>query len=624
MRFRSFIFLFLFGVLFKIELSAQLNELDVLPLEAPDRIAVFANYPDHAAIIIRSNLTNLRFDSNVEVVADLSSPNDGEYRIIINPFRQNISVSADGFMQARFNVAPKNAREVLYYEIYPKEQDAQVLPVNILVEKTGGQNDDEVSIYVDNQLISGERNPYSLTPGEHIIRIEAGEKYRVISDTINVDFENTLFNYTIEELELVILNIDTDPSVASLIINGEPDQIPYSDFKYPGEYFIQIDKDGYRRLQQTIVVEEGVDNEFTFPLIRSQTSINLTVEPSDATISLNRRDYTNQTLIPLTDGLYRLEIRKDGYEPYIEQFEIALDEQLSRNIRLEQLIGDLQVRVTPLNAKVTVRNSRGELVQEWEGTKRIELPIGDYLVESNLLNHDEIVEQVSVTTGQTTNVRMDLIQTQGVGSLEIVGMNATNASMIGNALFQFDELPANVETIRYGTYNLKANQKGFKDIDETIEFRQAEMTIDLFEYYEPKRKFGAFTRSLLFPGAGQLYLDRSRGLLYLLGEGALIGLAISAHQDYQEKQDAYNIALNNYQSTSINFDARYQEVLTTLDNRNQAIDTRNLMIMGFLGLKGLELFDIMFLTKSPKRQLKRAERARLRATQNGVALSYNF
>ena len=102
--------------------AQQLNDLVVTPIENPlTSIPVFVDFPDNAAIIVTSSLTNLRFDSNVEIIADRSEPATGEYRLIIPPFRQTIAVYADNYKQLRFTVPVSEPRQVLFYSIEPKE-----------------------------------------------------------------------------------------------------------------------------------------------------------------------------------------------------------------------------------------------------------------------------------------------------------------------------------------------------------------------------------------------------------------------------------------------------------------------------------------------------------------------
>ena len=102
------------------QMYAQLLEMEVKPAVGAGTVPVFRDYPDDAAIIVNSSLTGLRFDSNVGVVADLSAPNEGIYRIIVRPWRQTITVTMAGYRQARFTIPASEPRSVNYYNIDPE------------------------------------------------------------------------------------------------------------------------------------------------------------------------------------------------------------------------------------------------------------------------------------------------------------------------------------------------------------------------------------------------------------------------------------------------------------------------------------------------------------------------
>ena len=146
---------------------AQLEELQVTKLEVYT-VAVFVDYPNEAAIIIRSSLTNLVFDSNVGIIENQSNSKAGEYRLIIQPFRQTISVQAEGFIQLRFNIIPSGARDVIYYEVQPKVPELEAIPINIIVQKNGEVASDGIDIFIDDQLAESKGNTYSVAPGNHL------------------------------------------------------------------------------------------------------------------------------------------------------------------------------------------------------------------------------------------------------------------------------------------------------------------------------------------------------------------------------------------------------------------------------------------------------------------------
>lgn len=160
--------------------AQQLDDLVVSPIENPlSTIPVFVDFPDDAAIIITSSLTNLRFDSNVEIIADRSEPASGEYRLIIPPFRQTIAVYADNYKQLRFTVPVSEARQVLFYSIEPKEEDVNVVPTFFAVSPAQAM---DATVFIDDQVVDINR-AVNLEEGTHQLRIEK-TGYRTITEEI--------------------------------------------------------------------------------------------------------------------------------------------------------------------------------------------------------------------------------------------------------------------------------------------------------------------------------------------------------------------------------------------------------------------------------------------------------
>lgn len=101
--------------------SAQLREFDIKPVTS-SRIAVFTQHPDKAAVIVNSSLTNLQFDSNLEIIAVLGDASQGEYILIVNPVRQILNVRATGYQQGRIPIALNAPRQMVSFKVEPKDR----------------------------------------------------------------------------------------------------------------------------------------------------------------------------------------------------------------------------------------------------------------------------------------------------------------------------------------------------------------------------------------------------------------------------------------------------------------------------------------------------------------------
>jgi len=115
---KSIVFILLFPVL---ATAQQLREFDIAPAQS-NRVPVFRDHPEMAAVIVNSSMSNLQFDSNLGIVAILGNATEGEYILIINPVRQIISVRTPGYQQGRIPIALNAPRQVAHFRIEPKDR----------------------------------------------------------------------------------------------------------------------------------------------------------------------------------------------------------------------------------------------------------------------------------------------------------------------------------------------------------------------------------------------------------------------------------------------------------------------------------------------------------------------
>lgn len=406
--------LYLIGVIIWLimpsDIFAQLKDLEVQPLDASNEtIPVFRDYPDHAAIIVSSSLTNLQFDSNVEIVADLSEPNSGEYRLIIAPFRQSISVNSPGYKQIRFSVQVTNPRQVVFYNIEPLVDTEDLIPIVLSL------NELDATVTIDN--IAYDPNlAIRLEEGTYTIRIEK-EGYRTIVEEIEIDEESFRFDYELEAIQPTTITYTSDPPEARLEINNvEIGETSLQEFRFPGTYFIRISKPGYKSIQQSITIVENLSNDpslnkFHFRLEQSVGELNLTLNPPNSTVYLNRESYGSQSEIRVTPGTYLLEVEKSGYTGYSEPISIVEGDVITRTITLEQIVGSLRLTVQPISTRMRLINSDNETFREWDGAIILDnVPIGNYRLLGNADGFNNYAEEITIERDQIFGRNIEMIE----------------------------------------------------------------------------------------------------------------------------------------------------------------------------------------------------------------------
>ena len=374
------IFLVLFSLLWETKpAKAQLQELDINPISVDGAIPIFRDYPDMAAIIIRSSLTNLTFSSNLEIIEERSDPAGGEYILIIEPVTQTIRIDTPGFLAGRIPVRGLSARQVVYYSVEPVAQEADdTIPVVIRVNPVDARVE-----YNGEPLDLSRSVPFET--GSHTLTLSR-EHYHSRTETIEVSPDNTFFEFQMEPLREHLLRIRSEPAGAMVYINGveqgTTDQTGVLElFRFPGTYHIEIILSGHERTEQNIEIGDDSDNTFSYVLQRNSGILSIQVEPRNAMVTLNRQHVDANTPQELAPGTYRLEAERQGYESFSETLTVERGQQLERTITLQPHTGSLLFQVSPSFAQSTLRDNNNNVIEEWTGSQRINvLKTGIYIL----------------------------------------------------------------------------------------------------------------------------------------------------------------------------------------------------------------------------------------------------
>lgn len=390
--------------------AQQLRDLTFKEIKNPfNTIPVFVNNPDDAALIITSSLTNLRFDSNVGIVADQSAPAAGEYRLIILPFRQSITVQAPGFKQLRIPVQVTKAKEVNFFSIEPLEdEEKETSPILFSISPLTA----EATVFIDGQPIENLQTAVNLSPGSHTINIES-IGYKTIEDTLTIDGTRNFFNYELEQLQIQKFVITSNPDGASVEIDGNalPNQTNLDGFRYPGDYFVRVSKPGYKVEQRSITIKEGVTNTFNFNLEEFGGDLVLNLSPKNASV------YLNEVLTPLQNGRvkarpdqYSLRIQANGYETQTIPIIIKDGVETVRTISLEQIVGSLLINTSPYNANVVLIDQFGNQYHQEQGSFILNnIPVGTYTIRSTAPNHNDFSSSVTINKNIQSTATINMI-----------------------------------------------------------------------------------------------------------------------------------------------------------------------------------------------------------------------
>jgi hypothetical protein len=400
--------------------QAQLREFDITPVQS-NRIPVFRDHPEMAAIVVNSSLKNLSFDSNLEIVALLGNPNEGEYILIVHPARQIITIRAADFQQGRVTVAPTVPRQVLYYRAEPKPEVAtNVIPTNIQVSPT------DAKVTIDGNLVDISK-PVPIEVGTHNIRIEK-QGFRTIEKEVRISADQNLIRETLSAIEVVPMTIKTQPAGATILIDGVQAGVTDRNgdlglFRFPGTYEMGIQLSGYLPETRTITVSESGSNAFSSTLIRNAGTLRLTVTPSDATVLLNRQPVDASQPIELAPGLVQIEVSKADHEPFSESIEILRGQTASRTISLEAHVGGIQITTTPLQSTWSLTSADGRVVASGTGLAReTGIPVGDYTLLVKATRHQDYTKMLNITRNQVLKKNLTLLEGESLEANYLIGV----------------------------------------------------------------------------------------------------------------------------------------------------------------------------------------------------------
>ncbi|MCC5918002.1 MAG: SUMF1/EgtB/PvdO family nonheme iron enzyme, partial [Cryomorphaceae bacterium] len=360
---------------------AQLKEFHITARE-PDGTSVVqasTEYPDNAMILVYSDLQGLDFRSSVGGINQQRyNARANMYEILVNPQRQILFVAARGFIEQRIALINPTPKQVYYY----------------LVEERSGQ--DEISVFfnvepkdaklfVDN-VPTDINKTVSVPLGTVNVRLER-EGYRPVDEALVISAEQVNYEYKMREVEPEIVHIEANEAGARVVFDGlekgnTDGAKRLSLFLYPGEYTVEVQKSGFLTHTQTIIVEEGRENRYRFQLDKNTGIIAFSVQPSNATILVNKSKIGDQRQIERTPGRYRIDVELPDHEPYSETIDLARGERSKINVILKPHSGNLQFSVVPSTAQVILRNAQGAEIKRWEGLQMMrDLPAGEYEVE---------------------------------------------------------------------------------------------------------------------------------------------------------------------------------------------------------------------------------------------------
>ena len=295
-------------------------------------------------------MDGFKYQSNNGVIRVDDDP--GKDMVYLSPDERVLEIFKSGYQPLKIILSEYGvqlkSQQVWIIKIKGGAKTGDILPVTFFIQPS------DAAITVDgNNAKHGQS--VKLSKGAHRLRISK-QGFKNLEETITVDENKVVFNYTLSEVQLQQAVIKSIPTEARIFVDNVDEGLTDRGlFKFPGSYQLKLTKTGYVDINETINVIEGGANTFSYTLVKNSGSLQLSINPSDAVVLINRKDYSNQRNIELAPGMYKIELSKSGYREQSEMITIERGKTLSRNYTLTAITGKLQFNVQPLEAKVNLK-----------------------------------------------------------------------------------------------------------------------------------------------------------------------------------------------------------------------------------------------------------------------------
>jgi formylglycine-generating enzyme required for sulfatase activity len=215
-------------------------------------------------------------------------------------------------------------------------------------------------VFVDGERI-GETpiRDAAVEPGSRSIRIQA-PRYLPYDATLDVEGMQVRQTVSVDlEPGWADVRVESVPTGAEVRVDGEAvdGTTPLTAEILAGERELTVQAPGYKPARRTLAVEPGTDlAPEPFRLERIDGLLVVTSDPDGATVTVNGefRGRTPAELELRPRRSYRIELFKAGHERLSRTVDVASGEETRLAVRLEPIVGQLRVSVTPADARLFV------------------------------------------------------------------------------------------------------------------------------------------------------------------------------------------------------------------------------------------------------------------------------
>jgi TPR repeat protein len=270
--------------------------------------------------------------------------------------------------------------------------------------------------------------------------------------------------------EIAALLVRTDPSGASILLDGKPQQSPNTFTHVPfGTHQLTATLNDYEPIKQDIEVRKGMAPEIhlKFKPIQEIAALSVQTDPLGASIVLDGKPpQSPNTFAHVPFGSHQLTATLNDYEPIKQDIEVhrGMAPEIHLKLKPTQEIAALSVQTDPPGASILLDGKPPQSPNTFT-----HVPFGSHQLTATLNDYEPIKQDIEVRKGMAPDIHLKLPLIQEIAVLSVL------TDPPGAALLLDGKPPQSPNTfthVPFGTHQLTATFPDYGSIKQDIEVRK--------------------------------------------------------------------------------------------------------------------------------------------------------
>ncbi|MGA8481808.1 MAG: PEGA domain-containing protein [Chthoniobacterales bacterium] len=274
--------------------------------------------------------------------------------------------------------------------------------------------------------------------------------------------------------ELAALSVQSDPAVASILLDGKPPTGPANTFTHVpfGTHRLTATLDNYEPIKQDIEVRSGMAPNIPLKLtpIQEIAALSVQSDPAGASILLDGKppQRPSNTFSHVPFGTHQLTATLNDYEPIKQDLEVrrGMTPELHLKLKPSQEIASLSVQSDPPGASILLDGKP----PSGPSNTFTHVAFGTHQLTATLNDYEPIKQDLEVRRGMAPEIHLNLKPSQEIASLSVQS-DPPDASIL------LDGKPPQGSSntfshVPFGTHQLAATLENYESIKQEIEIRR--------------------------------------------------------------------------------------------------------------------------------------------------------